>query len=165
MKYPTAATNGGPAVCNRYLAAMPSEQYRLGSQFDQPLLPQLRELRTCNSLSSLPMNNAEHLVERMCKGFLHRPACKHLCGTIEKGDGMFGICGNDRITDARQRDLKPIPLQNQSLFGPLTRGDVAQSRAPSQRLPSHLRLVEAFKSDREPCPVLTLHREFASLRH
>src|SRR5262245_48419263 len=45
------------------------------------------------------------------------------------------------------------------------RGDVAQSYAPSQRSPGLLQLEEALKPDKERCPVLTLHREFARLRH
>ena len=75
-----------------------------------------------NSLPGILINDTQHCVNRASQGFLCSPACEHFCSTIDKGDAAVRICGNHRIADARQGDLKPIPLLDQRLLGPLPLG-------------------------------------------
>ena len=93
---------------------------------------------TLNGLTAVLVENAEHALERLPHGVLHRPATQGFRNDVEQRDPALDVGGNHAVTDAREDNLVRVRAESSGFYRVFRHGEV-KSESPQRTQPSHRR--------------------------
>ena len=99
--------------------SVPSFEIRTVWLASPTILPssQRPQRRVLDRLAGVLVDDAEHVFERPPGRLARLPADQLLGDRIQEIDPPLGVGADDRIADARQRDVQPLPLLVSHLAG------------------------------------------------
>ena len=79
-------------------------------QSDDDALPQGSGGRVLDRVATRFIDDLENGVQRFPRCLLLRPAGQGLSHRVQEGNAAVGVGGDDRIANAGERDMQPLPL-------------------------------------------------------
>ena len=100
---PAFVEDGGAAVVDRHLAAVPGQERRVVGQPDHRAQAEHLGRGILDRLPGLLVDDVEHLGQRPPDRLRSRPAGQRFGRWVQEGHTSLGVGGDDRVADAGQR--------------------------------------------------------------